>query len=185
MLRPRRKAREAALKALYGMDVGKTRLGDALKEMEANSDLPDDLNIFAKQLVQGIHDNLSFLDDKLGAAVTEWEFERVAPVDRNLLRIAAYELFFCEDIPPAVSINEAVELAKKYSTAESGKFVNGVLGAIVSTTPKANWDPAQHPGNAEAPTPREPEPPIEQIDPTSKEGMELSRMGRWKIKKEG
>ena len=181
-MKSRRKAREAALRALYEMEVGKARLADALNSLRANADMPADLVSFAEGLVNGVHDKQSFLDDKLGSMVREWDFDRVAPVDRNLMRIAAYELYFIDDMPPAVSINEAIEIAKKYSTAESGKFINGVLARVLEDSPKVNWDPSLHRDKHEEPAAPEPEPEEEKIQPD--EAKELSRIGMWKIKED-
>jgi len=180
VLKSRRKAREAALRTLYEMEVGKARLPDALASLHSNTDLPADLASFADQLVNGVHDKQSFLDDKLSSMVREWDFDRVAPIDRNLMRIAAYELYFIEDMPPAVSINEAIEIAKKYSTAESGKFINGVLARVMQDSPKVNWDPSLHADKHEEPTAADPEPEEEKIQP--EDAKELSKIGMWKIR---
>ena len=182
MLKSRRKAREAALRALYEMEVGKARLPDALNSLRANADFPPELLSFAELLLNGVHDRQSMLDDKLASMVIEWDFDRLAPVDRNLMRIAAYELYFIDDMPPAVSINEAIEIAKKYSTAESGKFINGVLGRVLLDSPKANWDSAAHADRHEEPGPPEPEPEEEELKPDAPEAKELSKIGLWKIR---
>ncbi len=184
MLKSRRKAREAALRALYEMEVGKVRLADALQDLRANSEMPSDLMEFAEELLNGVHDRMALIDDKLSARIRDWDFDRIAPIDRNLMRIAAFELFYCEDIPPAVSINEAVEIAKKYSTAESGKFVNGVLGALLYDSPKANWDASRFAERQEEAAPAEAEPEEERITPDDPQAKELSRIGLWKIREE-
>lgn len=171
MQKSRRKAREAALKALYEMEIGKARFADALSDMRANMELAPEHVEFAENLLNGIHEHLALLDDKLAAMVREWDYDRVAPVDRNLMRIAAYELFYCEDIPPKVSINEAVDLAKKYSTAESGKFVNGVLGRLLYESPKATWDPAAHADRAEEMVAEDPEPEVQEITEDEREWL--------------
>lgn len=185
MRNSRRQAREAALKSLYEMEIAKTRLEDSVREMQLNNDLSDDLVQFAEALIREVRSNGEFLDDHIEAAVTEYDFDRIAAVDRNLLRIAACELFFFPHIPPAVSINEAIVLAKKYSTAESGRFVNGVLGRLLLDSPKANWDPASQEQEFESPPPPEPIPEIETIDENTPEGKELTRVGLWKIRSDG
>ena len=85
---------------------------------------------FAEDLGTGVLEHQDAVDTKIKAYCQNWDFHRIAVVDRNILRIAIYELLFREDIPPVVSINEAIELAKKYSTEDSGRFVNGVLDRV-------------------------------------------------------
>jgi N utilization substance protein B len=90
------------------------------------------ISSFAVLLIQGVIDHQKEIDMRLSALATGWALERQAAVDRNIMRLAAYEILFMPDIPTGVSLNEAVELAQKYSTAESGRFVNGVLGALAA-----------------------------------------------------
>ena len=85
---------------------------------------------FAEDLVKGFLEHQEAVDTKIKAHAENWEFHRIAVVDRNILRLAIYELLFRDDIPPVVSINEAIELAKKFSTEDSGRFVNGVLDRV-------------------------------------------------------
>ncbi|MCX7971329.1 MAG: transcription antitermination factor NusB, partial [Negativicutes bacterium] len=87
---------------------------------------------YACELVEGTLQNRAQIDEMIGRASLEWQINRMAGVDRNIIRIAVYEMFFANSLlPPGIAINEAVELAKFYSGAESGRFVNGVLGAMV------------------------------------------------------
>lgn len=186
-VRARRLAREAALRALYQLEITRSLMHDAIRDTTEHSELTPDLQQFMETLVKGVRHHQNELDDKLASLITEWDFDRVAPVDRNLLRIAAFELLHLPDVPPAVSINEAVELAKKYSTAESGKFVNGVLGRLLQDTPKAAWDPSAAPEEEpliELPEP-EPEPEIEEVSEDSPEAEELRKVGLWKIRRQG
>ena len=88
------------------------------------------LRVFAESLIQGVLDNKEELDQRLQKYVQNWDLSRMAVVDRNVLRLAIYEWFHREDIPPVVSLNEAIEIAKRFSTKESGKFVNGILDRI-------------------------------------------------------
>lgn len=85
---------------------------------------------FADPLIRGVLEKRTELDDCVQSHALNWSLQRMAAVDRNILRLAVYEMFHRDDIPPVVSINEAVDIAKKYSTAESGKFVNGILDKI-------------------------------------------------------
>jgi N utilization substance protein B len=126
----RRSARELALRLLFQMDVGNAPLHEivaALDEGRYNADTM----AFARQLLQGTVANRAPIDDVLERYAREWRLDRMASVDRNVLRLATYEILFLPDIPASVSVDEAVEIAKKYSTAESGKFVNGILGNLV------------------------------------------------------
>jgi transcription antitermination protein NusB len=185
MHKSRRKAREAALQALYQIEIGKRPLAQVLEEMEQHSGLDADLLDFATELVKGFVHERQTLDARIRPFVREYEFERLAAVDRNVLRIAGYELFFVPNIPPAVSINEAIEIVKKYSTAESGRFVNGVLGNLLLESPKANWDPSQYVQEEQAEREEEAEPAVEEIEESSPEAQELQRVGAWKIKSGG
>lgn len=89
---------------------------------------------FAQTLVRGVLEKRQEIDDQLSALSTGWALDRQATVDRNIMRLAAYEILYLPDIPAGATINEAVEIAKKYSTAESGRFVNGILGSLVMRT---------------------------------------------------
>lgn len=103
---------------------------------------------YAQRLVQGVADNLRAVDTAIASRLTDYDFFRIAVVDRQILRIAAYEILFEPGLAPAISVSEAVVIAKKYSTAESGKFVNGVLGRLVRESDKADWDPGAAPPEA-------------------------------------
>ncbi len=127
----RRKAREVALKVLYGLDVINRDAGEAIDLFWANFGAPEDARPFSSLLVEGTWSKKEHLDELISRHSENWSLSRMARVDRNILRLAAYEMMFLPDVPLAATISEAVELAKKYSTAESSKFVNGVLGAMV------------------------------------------------------
>ena len=133
----RRRARECALQMLYSLDVNpglaveqvfahfwKDFAGEAAEERDA------DVMGFAERLVRGASLNLAEIDDIIQRASKNWRLERMARVDRNLLRLGAYELRFETDVPGRVVINEAIELAKRFGTAESPAFVNGLLDRI-------------------------------------------------------
>jgi N utilization substance protein B len=96
-----------------------------------NTDLEENAAEFATELVRGTLSNVPAIDTKLCELSMGWDLQRQPAVDRNILRMAIYEILYLDYIPPSVSINEAVELAKKFSTDESGRFINGVLGALV------------------------------------------------------
>lgn len=132
-MRKRTQSREFALQVLYRMDV----TGDSSEISLDNfwSSLADEepeaqVKEFAIQLVKGVEDNRKIIDEKISYYAANWQLERMAVVDRNILRLAAYEILICPEIPPKVSINEAIELAKKFSDVEASKFVNGILDKI-------------------------------------------------------
>lgn len=126
----RREARELALRMLFEIEVGHQRPDDVLAAAFAQSALSDTGKEFAEELVRGTLSHQAELDRHVAALSHEWALDRQAAVDRNILRLSAFELLYRPDTPVASVVNEAVELAKKYSTAESGRFVNGVLGAL-------------------------------------------------------
>lgn len=127
----RRAARELALNVLYQVDVAKIPLMDALQVALENTKLDLSAAEYTTRLVEGVSGNIHDIDKCLMRLSVGWELQRQPAVDRNILRLAIYEIQYIESVPNSVSINEAVELAKKFSTEESGKFVNGVLGALV------------------------------------------------------
>ncbi|MFH0840260.1 MAG: transcription antitermination factor NusB [Candidatus Omnitrophota bacterium] len=130
-MRKRTKAREYALKVLYQIEMTKDGYADALKSFwERESEKEDSIGEFAGQLVKGVVENMKEIDATITKYATNWQIDRMAVVDRNILRIAAFEILHLDDIPPKVSINEAVDIAKKYGDKDSGKFVNGVLDKI-------------------------------------------------------
>lgn len=129
----RRRAREAALGVLFQMDLGKLSLAEALDTVKGPDWLLDDWTLVVT-LARGTRQNLPQIDTLIARVAEHWTLERMATVDRNILRMAIFELM-SEATPVGVVINEAVEMAKRYSTEESGRFVNGMLGKIVRTGP--------------------------------------------------
>jgi transcription antitermination protein NusB len=131
----RRISREMALKILFQVDLVHSNVDEAssytfqTEDIIQNND-PDSIIAFSLQLVRGVLTNLAEIDPLIKKHASHWSLERMANIDRNILRIAIYEIVFIENIPKSVSINEAVELAKKFSTESSFGFVNGVLGKI-------------------------------------------------------
>ena len=93
----------------------------------------DEIRTFAEELVQGVLSNEAAIDECIRSVSTNWKLERMALVDRNILRIAAYELMFRAEIPRKVSLNEAIEIAKRYGTEDSSSFINGILDKIAGT----------------------------------------------------
>jgi N utilization substance protein B len=126
----RRKARELALMALYELDFRPVEVSLVLKEFWKDRVVPAEVREFADALVRGTAERASELDTLIQTNAAHWSLARIAPVERNILRLAAYELLYRHDIPERVAINEAIELAKLYGSEESGAFVNGILDQI-------------------------------------------------------
>lgn len=122
-------AREKALQMLFQMDVGHNPLEIAKLTLE-ECDLSNLDKDFTLKLVEGTQNTLSELDRYINQFSTQWDLERLANVDKNVIRMALYEMKYLPDIPPSVSINEAIELAKSFGSEDSGKFVNGILDNI-------------------------------------------------------
>jgi transcription antitermination factor NusB len=130
-MRKRSVARECALKVLYQIEMTSRTPQQSLDAFwEQENEHPEDVRDFAAKLVDGIYAHLSDIDEKLGEYATNWQLNRMAVIDRNVLRMGLYELKFANDIPPKVAINEAVDLAKKYGDLDSSKFVNGILDKV-------------------------------------------------------
>jgi len=128
----RRAARETALRVLYTVDVGKQPIEDVLAESAEAAELDDKGRLFLQTLVAGTQRNQVEIDAQIDRFAIGFPVDRQTVVDRNILRLATAEILYgISDAPPGAVVNEAVELAKKYSTKESGRFVNGVLGAVV------------------------------------------------------
>jgi N utilization substance protein B len=127
----RRDGREAAIQFLYQLDTfHPAHVEEALAAFWKQNEEPKNVRDFADGLLHGVLEKMPEVDAKIRTLADNWDFERLAVVDRNILRLAVYEMLFCPEIPPVVSINEAIEIAKKFSTAESGKFVNGLLDRV-------------------------------------------------------
>jgi transcription antitermination factor NusB len=129
-MKKRTRARELALQFLYQLDL---RGPDFLAEEKAflkGEESDKAAREFATHLIQGTAEHLDEINEIIRAVAQNWQIARMAVIDRNVLRLAAYELLYCEDIPPKVAINEAIELGKRYSTANSGAFINGILDKV-------------------------------------------------------
>jgi len=135
----RRKAREYALQLLFQLDIRKEKPTITLfKRFWADEDPDEEVRAFTEEIVKGTFKHLPTINEKILACAKNWSLDRMATVDRNVLRMAAYEILFRIDIPPSVTINEAIELAKKYGTDESGAFVNGILDSVARTAGKVD-----------------------------------------------
>ena len=131
----RSKARKRALDILFESDARGSDPVRTLEDWVRRSDPP--VQDYAREIVAGVAGNLPKLDEAIAASAHEWSLERMPSVDRTILRLATYELLCRDDVPPAVVIDEAVELAKSLSTDESPAFVNGVLARVKEQRPVA------------------------------------------------
>ena len=126
----RRKARIIALKALYELDTVGHRPQEILSRLLEDSPAPADVAAFAEELVSGVLDHREQIDEVVSQKAPAWPLEQVAVIDRNILRLAIYEILIDNRVPVRAVINEAVELAKAFGGESSPKFVNGVLGSV-------------------------------------------------------
>jgi transcription antitermination factor NusB len=132
-MRKRTLAREYALQMLYEMDITQDSTERVIQnfwDYQITSNVAKEVKDFAEFLTRGVIQNLKDIDNEISKHSQNWKLKRMAVVDRNILRLGSFELLFCKDIPPKVSINEAIELAKKFSGQESARFVNGILDKI-------------------------------------------------------
>jgi len=126
----RRAGREIALKALYQIDIVNDRSLDNLRSQFESMPADPRAREFAVRLVRGVCGDLEHLDELLTQVITNWSINRLSRIDHNILRLAAYELLHMEDVPARATLDEAIELAKRYGDRNSGQFVNGVLDVL-------------------------------------------------------
>lgn len=126
----RRRAREAALKVLYQMDIGGSDADEALSAYWQCFDLEAEGDEYATELVSGVHANWREIDGAITKASTRWRLPRMAVVDRNILRIGTYELIHKPEVPTGVVLDEAIELGKRFGGEDSSSFINGVLDRL-------------------------------------------------------
>lgn len=187
LVRSRRAAREAAFQAIYQVDVGKSNPGEAVEdalERDPNPFAPS-AAAYIRATVNGVADNLEAIDALIAPLLDrKWQMDRLAATDRCVLRLACYELFYEPDIPPKVTINEAVLIAKRFGSEEGAKFVNGLLGRLLQQSPKAVWEPGSHATFEDS----ELEPAAEEAEEEevvaegSQEYEELRSVGPWTLK---
>jgi N utilization substance protein B len=126
----RRQARELAMQALFSMDMQNDLSARMLESFLENFRPPQKARPFFSTLVNGVVEHRLELDAIIERFSKNWKISRMSGVDRNVMRIALYELIYCADIPPKVTINEAVDIGKKFGTEESGAFINGIMDSI-------------------------------------------------------
>jgi N utilization substance protein B len=135
----RRKAREFALQMLFQLDIRKEKPTLTLfKRFWTEFEPDNEVRAFTEEIVKGTFKHMKVINMKILASAKNWSLDRMATVDRNVLRMAAYEILYRMDIPPSVTINEAIELAKKFGTDESGAFVNGILDNVARMAGKVD-----------------------------------------------
>jgi N utilization substance protein B len=152
----RRKARELALQALFCMDMTGDSSEEMLQRFCEHYAPPAKARGFFLELIQGVLASRELIDQSIERFSRNWRLSRMSCVDRNIMRIAVFEMFHCSDIPAKVSINEAIDIGKKYGTEESGAFINGILDSvrIDREALKSNQDADNHRRPADAPSPR-------------------------------
>jgi len=134
----RRKAREYALQILFQVDFTKKRIDSKdLEDFWSGKKESRSVQEFTEDLVRGTLNSIDEIDAMIEKVTENWLLKRMAAVDRNILRFAAYEILYRKDIPSAVTINEAIEIAKKFSSAESAPFINGILDRLAKESDKA------------------------------------------------
>jgi N utilization substance protein B len=131
-MKSRTRARSVALQALYEIDIAGHLPGPVWEERVADEELNENLAEFARQIIFGVYPLMAVLDDLIAEHAPEWPLDQVATVDRNILRIALWEIAVYDKTPVKVAINEAVELAKVFGSDSTPRFVNGVLGSLAN-----------------------------------------------------
>ncbi len=126
----KRRARELALQMLFQLDLGSVAMQDLEVSFLPGASAPEAAKLLALQLTRNTWENVGELDSKLRALAEHWDLARMAAVDRNVLRLGAYEILHDAQVPKSVAINEAIEIAKRFSTVESSKFVNAILDKL-------------------------------------------------------
>ena len=159
-LRQRRLARECALQFLYQADLQDdwscdqtrlTRLHAQVAELDAwpGDEQARDAWCFACRLIEGVCQERAGLDAKIGACAENWRLERMSTVDRNILRLALFELLHCDDVPDIAAIDEAIELAKEFGHQDSSRFVNGILDRVLQERQAGTPPGREHPGQVQ------------------------------------
>ncbi len=126
----RRKSREFALQVLYQIEITQQNPLQAIHQVRENFWPPGDQDEFAQQIILGVMDHRQEIDRLIESHSEHWRLDRISVIDRNILRIAIFELLYCDEIPPKVTLNEAIDLGKRFGSEESGSFINGILDRI-------------------------------------------------------
>jgi N utilization substance protein B len=133
----RRKAREYSLQILFQLDIRKEKPTlTVFKRFWAEYEADDEIKAFTEEVVKGTLKHIAKIDAQIHASAKNWSLDRMSSIDRNVLRMAVYEILYRLDIPTSVTINEAIEIAKKFGTDDSGSFVNGILDHVARAAGK-------------------------------------------------
>lgn len=174
------------MQSIYQWDVAEFTPEQILEDLRGRHSYSDETRQYVEAVVAGVIRERWGLDKRISERLAPgWHWDRIAKVERAVLRLAAYELLFMPALPPKVTINEAVNLAKTFGNENSGSFINGLLGRLLQDTPKANWDPTEHTVVEEEA--HEPEPEPEQEPEMVEEGSETHKMlttGKWTLRSE-
>ncbi len=135
-----RKAREVTVQVLYELDVLGIDIREAIDRFWANFEAPEEARKFSSLLIEGTWNNREKIDNLISGSSENWTMARMSRVDKSILRMAVYELLFCHDIPPKVTLNEAIDLGKVYGSENSGAFINGILDALYGKLRKKDED---------------------------------------------
>ncbi|MBX3112516.1 MAG: transcription antitermination factor NusB [Fimbriimonadaceae bacterium] len=182
----RRLAREMAVQALYAVKVGGTTSTVACDDVLTRHPLTPENEAFFRGLVEGVSRNVPALDAVVDRFLARgWSVDRLALTDLLVLRLATYEIHHLPGMPPKVTITQAVELAKLFGSAESGRFVNGVLASVLADSDKAEWDPARE--EQRETMEEEPRPVVEEEEADEAAQPETARfqVGAWVVKSDG
>lgn len=131
----RRKSREIAIQILYQLEINETDIEDAVASYWNAYEPSPELKEFSSHILKGVFRHRKVIDSMISKTSNHWSLRRMPPVDRSILRAAIFEILYCPDIPIKVSIDEAIELAKKYGTEKSSAFINGILDKIAHQYP--------------------------------------------------
>jgi N utilization substance protein B len=129
-LSTRRKSRELALQALYQWNITRQDPSLILDQQKVNFSPADEEDEFAQQIIVGVLEHYNHIDELIEKFSEHWRLDRISIIDRNILRMAIFELLFREDIPPRVTLNEAIDLGKRFGSEDSSAFINGILDHI-------------------------------------------------------
>ena len=129
-MRKRRKSREFALQVLFQLNITKQDPIKAFAQSKEHFLKKEESDEFAEQIVLGVQEHLQEIDRLIEKYSENWRLDRISLIDRNILRMAIFELLYCEEIPPKVTLNEAIDLGKRFGTDDSGSFINGILDRI-------------------------------------------------------
>ncbi len=131
-MRKRRKSRESALQVLYQWDLTRQDTQKGLSHFKEHFSSNEENDPFLEQIVRGVLRHRKEIDQLIEQYSENWRLNRIAPIDHSILRIAIFELLYCDEIPPKVTLNEAVDLGKQYGSEDSGRFINGILDRILN-----------------------------------------------------